>query len=79
MLSNVTTKGQVTIPKALRDRFNIKPNDKVDFSSDGERIILKPIKTLKDFRGFVKGKGGMEKERSHAKAAVARRVMDEMQ
>ena len=32
MLSTVTPKGQVTIPKAIRDLLHIEPNDKVDFA-----------------------------------------------
>ncbi len=36
----VTSKGQVTIPKELRDKFGIVPGTKVDFveSADGIRL-----------------------------------------
>ncbi len=79
MLSTVTTKGQVTIPKLLRDALGINPNDRVDFIRDGERIVLQPLKTLKAYRGAVKtrGPGDFETERSMAKTAVARRVKRE--
>jgi AbrB family looped-hinge helix DNA binding protein len=37
----VTTKGQVTIPKAIRDRLGLKPGSRVVFSLDGEgRAVL---------------------------------------
>lgn len=78
MLSTMTTKGQVTIPKPLRDRFNLIPHDKVDFSTDGDQIILRPVKTLRDLRGCIQGSGDPEAERLAAKKAVARRVMEEM-
>jgi len=78
MLSTITTKGQVTIPKALRVQFGIGPKDRVDFFADGDRIILRPIRTLQDLRGCIQGRGGSEKERDTAKNAVARRVMGEM-
>ena len=78
MLSTITTKGQVTIPKPLRDRFNLRPHDKVDFSINGDQIILRPVKTLRDLRGCVQGGGAPEAERLTAKKAVAQRVMDEM-
>ncbi|WP_408967420.1 AbrB/MazE/SpoVT family DNA-binding domain-containing protein [Oryzomonas sp.] len=42
MLSNVTTKGQVTIPAEIRARFHIQANDRVDFFIDGERMIIPP-------------------------------------
>jgi antitoxin PrlF len=31
MSTTVTSKGQVTIPKPVRDRLNIKPGSQVDF------------------------------------------------
>jgi antitoxin PrlF len=41
MSTTVTSKGQVTIPKPIRDRLNIKPGSAVDFelAPDG-RIVL---------------------------------------
>ncbi len=79
MLSTITTKGQVTIPKALRERFSIGPKDKVDFTADGDRIILRPVRTLRDLRGCIPGHGKPEEERNTAKKAVAKRVMGEME
>ncbi len=80
MLSTVTSKGQVTIPKEIRDLLHINSNDKVEFVLDGEKVVLVPVKTLKDLRGAVraKGVGDFAKERARAKAAVARRVHEEM-
>lgn len=80
MLATVTSKGQVTIPKEIRDLLHIHANDKVDFLLDGERVVLMPIKTLLDLRGAVKatGKGDFTQERARAKAAVAKRVREEM-
>lgn len=79
MLSNVTTKGQVTIPAEIRTRFHIRPNDRVDFFVDGERIIITPVRTLKQLRGSVvsTGSGVFITEREEAKRAVADRVAGE--
>jgi AbrB family looped-hinge helix DNA binding protein len=81
MLSTVTTKGQVTIPVDIRSRFHIRPNDRVDFIVDGDRIVLMPVRSLKDLRGAVKsaGSGDPASERKTAKAAVAKRIADEME
>jgi AbrB family looped-hinge helix DNA binding protein len=40
MKALVTSKGQVTIPKELRDKFGIEPGTQVDFSvaEDGIRV-----------------------------------------
>lgn len=80
MLSTVTTKGQVTIPVDIRTLFRIRPNDRVDFIVDGERIILMPVKSLRELRGSVQAKNGMDAstERAAAKAAVADRVKAEL-
>ena len=37
----VSTKGQVTIPKPLRDRTGIEPGTEVEFEFDGDKIILR--------------------------------------
>ena len=81
MLSTVTSKGQVTIPKEIRDILHIRSNDKVDFVLDGERVVLVPVKTLLDLRGAVPAgkKGDFATERAQAKAAVAKRVREEME
>ena len=46
MTSYLTTKriaerGQVTVPKELRDRFALQPHTEVEFASDGEIILLR--------------------------------------
>ena len=80
MLSTVTTKGQVTIPADIRLRFHIVPNDRVDFIVEGDKIVITPIKSMKNMRGIVplKSATDIDTERSVAKAAVATRVIEEM-
>ncbi len=43
MSTTLTTKGQVTIPKHIRDALNLKPGCRVDFAvnQDGEVVIQK--------------------------------------
>ena len=43
MASRVTSKGQVTIPKPVRDRLGIKPGSIVDFqlAPDGNVVLVK--------------------------------------
>jgi looped-hinge helix DNA binding domain, AbrB family len=75
----VTRKGQVTIPKTIRELLNIHAKDRVEFVREGNRVLLVRIKTLKDLRGAVpsKGKALFATERNRAKSAVARRVREE--
>ncbi|NOY69385.1 MAG: AbrB/MazE/SpoVT family DNA-binding domain-containing protein [Deltaproteobacteria bacterium] len=43
-LATLTTKGQVTIPKAVRDSLSLHPGDKVEFAvtQEGE-AVLRPV------------------------------------
>lgn len=79
MLSTITTKGQVTIPKPIRDALGLSPNDRVAFIQEGERVLLQPLRTLKAFRGAVKTKGPISfiEERTRAKSAISARVKQE--
>lgn len=69
----------MTIPSAIRERFGIRPHDRVEFQVEGDRITLIPVVTLKELRGAVTRKGpGADQERSVAKKAVAARVREEL-
>jgi len=40
-MSKMTSKGQVTIPKRMRDRFGLKPGSEVEFKvgADGDLLV----------------------------------------
>lgn len=40
-LAKVTTKGQITIPKAIREKLELKEGSKIIFLQRGEDIIIK--------------------------------------
>lgn len=40
-LAKVTTKGQITIPKSIRERLNLKEGSKIIFIENGNDIIIK--------------------------------------
>jgi AbrB family looped-hinge helix DNA binding protein len=40
MTGRIGTKGQVVIPKALRDRARLQPGDEVEFELRDEEIVL---------------------------------------
>ena len=45
----VGKKGQVSIPKEIREKFGIKEGTKVVFEVRGNEIVIKPEKSGKDF------------------------------
>jgi antitoxin PrlF len=56
MATTVTTKGQVTIPKRVRDHLGIRPGSAVEFdlNKDGQIVLLKA-------KGKAQGKGAAKK------------------
>jgi len=52
MQSAITTKGQITIPKPIRDHLGLKPGDKVKFfiRPDGS-VVLLPVRPISGLRG----------------------------
>lgn len=40
MRKTLSERGQVTIPKALRDRFGMRPGTELEFEAEGGRIIV---------------------------------------
>ena len=79
MLATVTSKGQITIPKTIREAMSISFKDKIDFIIDGDRLVLKRVKTLNDLRGSIPSiSGNIDNERQHAKTAVSKRFIEEM-
>ncbi len=43
LASNLTQKGQVTLPAKIRKQLNLKTGDRISFSLEGNRIIAEPI------------------------------------
>ena len=39
MQATITSKGQVTLPKAIRDRLHLKPGDKIDFMLEDDGCL----------------------------------------
>jgi antitoxin PrlF len=51
--AKVTSKGQVTVPKVVRDALGIKDGDEVVFRVEGHRAILARTPNFLDLAGTV--------------------------
>ncbi|KQN77298.1 AbrB/MazE/SpoVT family DNA-binding domain-containing protein [Devosia sp. Leaf64] len=40
--ATITSKGQITLPKDVREDLGLKEGDKVDFEKIGERYVIRP-------------------------------------
>ena len=54
--STLTQKGQVAIPKSIRDYLHLKPFDKVRFTIQDGKIIGEPVLGIEDMLGSVPAK-----------------------
>ena len=55
MTHRVGPKGQVVIPKALRDEFGIEPGDEVSFWRHGDHVAVRPASHRPALRGRFEG------------------------
>lgn len=82
--SVVTSKGQTTIPKAIREYLHLKSKDTLMYVPSGDRVVIKPLRgSILDLKGIFKPyhKGGpidFKKLREQTKRAVAKQIVDEM-
>ena len=80
-VSVLTRKWQTTIPKDIRNFLGLKPNDRIFYLIEGERVILKPLKgNILDLRGSVNTKEkpiDFKKLRDNTRKKVARRIVEE--
>lgn len=59
----ITSKGQVTIPQDIRERFGLLPHTEVEFVIEGNVVVLRKAETgnrkarewVRTYRGSLKG------------------------
>jgi AbrB family looped-hinge helix DNA binding protein len=79
--ATLTSKGQTTIPKEVRDHLHVSPGDKLDFLIDAEgRVVLRPATLdVRQLKGMLKRKRVKpvsldEMERAIAEGAARKRA-----
>ena len=58
MTVTISAKGQMVIPVALRRKYAIRPNSKIELIDTGEEIVIIPLSFSNSFdaaRGMLKG------------------------
>ena len=62
----ITSKGQVTIPIAIREKAGLMPNTEVDFDFDGQYVRIRRARRMKDshrgerFSERMRGRGDIK-------------------
>lgn len=60
--STITQKGQVAIPKQIRDQLNLKPFDRVRFTLQEGKIIAEPASSINEMLGIISAKKVVSKK-----------------
>ena len=54
LVMRITSKGQVTIPQEMRERYGLHPKTEVEFASGEGGVVIRPARTKKvRFREWV--------------------------
>jgi AbrB family looped-hinge helix DNA binding protein len=55
-VTSLSTKGQVVIPRSVRERLGLKPGAKMIVMSDGQNVLLKPLEApmLDSFKRLIR-------------------------
>jgi len=79
-VSIVTTKGQTTIPKAIRAFLKLEAKDKIFYQVENDKVIMRPLKgDILDLRGSVKTEEkpvDFEKIRKVTRKRIARNIVE---
>lgn len=51
----VSSKGQVTLPAAMRAKLGIGPGSHIQFELRGRELVIKPELPMNAYRGMLKG------------------------
>jgi AbrB family looped-hinge helix DNA binding protein len=55
MQATITSKGQITLPKALRDQLQLSPGDRVEFILGEDNVVrmLPRLVSIKNLKGIL--------------------------
>jgi AbrB family looped-hinge helix DNA binding protein len=76
--ATLTSKGQLTVPKAVRDSLHLHTGDRIAFIVHGDaEAVLKPVtKSVDEVFGRLHSAGQPRRSVEEMKAAVAKRMRE---
>lgn len=75
--AKVTSQGQVTIPKPIRDSLVSNSSRKIFFVKENDQIMVKPVTDFMEMKGTVKTPQGKTYSDQKADQAIAKQVKED--
>jgi AbrB family looped-hinge helix DNA binding protein len=76
-IAKVLSKGQITLPKIIREKLGIKAGDIVSFKEIGNGVIIKKGKSILDYKGCLPDTGlSAEKIKEKAVAEAVKEIVN---
>jgi antitoxin PrlF len=69
---SITSKYQVTIPKDVREQVGLQDGDRVSFVAEGDTIIVRKVRSLKDVADKIAKKVARQNEAPASEADYKR-------
>jgi antitoxin PrlF len=66
MATKITSKGQITLPKPIRERLGVRPGDAVEFVTEGGEVKIRKVLGTNPFaryRGYLEDLAGQDPDR----------------
>ena len=54
--AKITSKGQITLPKKVRDVLHLREGGVVVFEQEDDTFVIKPAQSLLDYKGYLRGR-----------------------
>jgi len=75
--AKITSKGQITLPKKVRDILHLREGGVVVFEQENDTFVIKPAESLMDYKGYLRGRAkhaDADSVRDTARAYVGRKA-----
>jgi AbrB family looped-hinge helix DNA binding protein len=60
--ATLSSKFQLAIPRAVRDRYGLRPGQRLQLLCLPDRIELIPLRPPEEFRGYLRGRNDFQRE-----------------
>jgi antitoxin PrlF len=71
--ASLTSKGQITVPKAIRERLKVATGDRLDFVIEDDRVVVRAgTRDLRSLQGLLRRPGQKAVSIEDMNAAIAK-------